>query len=399
MMKRPETTQHCETVSSRVLVRESFLAPAPGNRSRPRRPAFTLIELLTVVFIISLLIGLLIPSVNAARNAAKKAVTAKTLDSIKVGLEMFKNDNESAFKKTNGYPPSFAHPRIKGYTFLSYEGRFPFFDPGSAGNPPVVYGAHWLPAMLMGSFNLGYVKPGNAPRDPSAPTKVVDPWCWYPNPDADDSVCPSTNVVIERSPLYLDPGNTRMRLTKNLPGRPPPVSAQSFPDWDNMEDLPVIVDAFDQPTLYYVANKHGRTTNLVEGEHELTSNLYNKGTDQQDGIPYYFHQDNEGFTGTDSNKDASEAVQGWDFGGRPNGHAIGSSGADLLPMDLIHVDNKDTFARYIMDRQMFEALGASPRAEAPLRPVNPDKYLLISAGPDGRYGTSDDVTNMPPWPD
>ncbi|MCH7591488.1 MAG: prepilin-type N-terminal cleavage/methylation domain-containing protein, partial [Planctomycetes bacterium] len=115
-MKRPETTQRCETVSGRVLVRESLLAPRLGRRieNARLRPAFTLIELLTVVFIISLLIGLLIPSVNAARNAAKKAVTAKTLDSIKVGLEMFKNDNESAFKKTNGYPPSFAHPRIKG---------------------------------------------------------------------------------------------------------------------------------------------------------------------------------------------------------------------------------------------------------------------------------------------
>ncbi len=391
MMIRSEMTQHCETVSGRVLVRESLLAPAPGNCGRPYRPAFTLIELLTVVFIISLLIGLLIPSVNAARNAAKKAVTAKTLDSIKVGLELFKNDNESAFKKTNGYPPSFAHPRIKGYTFLSYEGRFPFLDDVSDGNPPVVYGAHWLPAMLMGADNLGYVKRG------SAPDAVKDrPWCWYPN--VQSTSCP-TNITIERSPLYMDPGNTRIRITENLPGRPPASGSLSFPDWEVMSKLPVIADAFDQPILYYVANKHGRMTNLVEDKHELTSNLYNKGTDQQDGVPYYFHQDNEGFTGTKSYPNGTNPEYGWNFGGRPAGHAIGSSGADLLPRDLIHVNNKDTFARYIMDRQLFEALGAAPQDNAPLRPVNPDKYLLISAGPDGRYGTSDDVTNMPLWPD
>ena len=142
-------------------------------------------------------------------------------------------------------------------------------------------------------------------------------------------------------------------------------------------------------------------TNLVEDKHELTSALYNNSIDQQEGIPYFFHQDNEGFTGTssDTSSTANRALQGWDFGGRPAGHAIGSSGADLLPKDLILAENKDTFARYIMDRQLFEALGANPQDSAPLRPVNPDKYLLISAGPDGRYGTNDDVTNMPPWPD
>jgi len=31
----------------------------------------------------------------------------------------------------------------------------------------------------------------------------------------------------------------------------------------------------------------------------------------------------------------------------------------------------------------------------PLRPVNPDTYLLISPGADGLYGTPDDLSNMP----
>ncbi len=116
------------------------------NRSpRNAAPAFTLIELLTVVFIISLMIGILVPSLSAARTAAKKAVSSKALQTITVGLEMFSNDNGAQFPQTNGYPPSFAHPPIRGVSFRPHLGEFPFF----LGNPQV-YGAHWLPAMLMG---------------------------------------------------------------------------------------------------------------------------------------------------------------------------------------------------------------------------------------------------------
>ena len=37
--------------------------------------------------------------------------------------------------------------------------------------------------------------------------------------------------------------------------------------------LPVIVDAFDQPILYYVASKHGTTSNMVEAK-RLEDNNY-----------------------------------------------------------------------------------------------------------------------------
>ena len=42
-----------------------------------------------------------------------------------------------------------------------------------------------------------------------------------------------------------------------------------------------------------------------------------------------------------------------------------------------------TFARYIVD----------PSVKARITPVGKSEYLLITAGPDGRYGTDDDVTN------
>jgi hypothetical protein len=161
-----------------------------------------------------------------------------------------------------------------------------------------------------------------------------------------------------------------------------------------MQGLPVIVDAFDQPILYYVANKHGKLTNMVGDQRDLNNN-YN-GNDQQKGIPFYFHEDNEGFTGYGAEE------SGWNFGSAQRGHAIAESGEELTApgfWDPAQPENRETFARYILDRNLWQSLSPESPPTTPLRPVNPDTYLLISAGPDGLYGTNDDVSNLPAWPD
>ena len=359
--------------------------------SRARRSGFSLVELLTVVFIISLLIGVLIPSLNAARTQAKKASTTNTIKAIDVALEMFKNDNESDFRQTNGYPPSFAHPPIPGYNFKSHLGQFPFLPDVSAGSPPTAYGAHWLPAMLMGADNNGYVKRGSVPKTDKLNQQ---PWPWY---DQDPL---NSGKMIERQSFYLDPGNVDTKPTEKLPGRE---NRDFFPEWDDapdirgIESLPVIVDAFDQPILYYVANKHGRPTNMLEDE-RLETGDYNRKDPQQEGVPYYFHQDNVGFTGRD---DGVGPNAGWTFSGRPQAHPISQSGAILDAREIVQDENAATFARYVMDRKTYLNLATSTTqsANAPLRPVNAESYLLISAGADGLFGNTDDVSNLPPWPD
>jgi len=64
-----------------------------------RKKAFTIIELLTVMSIIVILIGVLVPALNNVRRYAKKVQQKAQFHSIEAAIELFSNEND-------GYPPS-----------------------------------------------------------------------------------------------------------------------------------------------------------------------------------------------------------------------------------------------------------------------------------------------------
>ncbi len=350
---------------------------------RTHRTGFTLIELMVVIGIIGLLVAIALPAFQNARRQVGVTTTRSMIGVLETGLESYRTDS----KNSGSFPPS-VMPENQYLANPHDPGKMLDFQNYSFG------GANLLAWGLVGADLLGTpgfkdldnggtnVGAGGDPfggwmndsgRSPSDPNPGQSTLQLYDIDTAGKAVHTRSGPYVEVSKLKLpkmtQSSGTRYFELTDLDAKPKMASI-SF------------VDSFGGPILYYKANRGARWMVDAGGDDNLWE--YLKGSsDAYIPTGIYNLRDNYKFTGY-SGSSANEA--GLDLGGGTD-HPMARLGPykpnpNSWKDDLLAA--KGTFASTVWNQNVT----ATPR------PQNENSYILLSAGPDGRYGTGDDVANF-----
>jgi len=362
------------------------------NNNRPQHPrsAFTLAELMVVVGIIALLMAIALPSFNAARNKARATATQATIQVLAAGAESFRAETSIA----EDFPPSM---KVQAYS-------------PHDNNEKVFIGANLLTWALAGADLLG--TPGFRDFENDTPDLSGSNYlpAWYNN-TGNQPISGNSNQL-----YIMDQINNRPAFGRSGPYVD--VSKMSFPERiisggeiafkipaarqspHNMLNSRCFLDSFGQPILYYKANKNAPlmvdSGGLFGGQNNRQPNQYDAIGDPLEYYPtgVYNLLDNSlvtgvyGYNQTDPPMDFGAGVVMQD-GQRQYYHKMGlllSGELDELYEDLtVPPQPPGCFAYQVWNQNV----------TATRRPHNDDSYFLISAGPDGIFGSGDDIANLP----
>ena len=304
-----------------------------------KRFGFTIVELLTALVVIAILVGFLIPAMSMVRKIAKETAQKHQLATLDMAIMAFKNDY-------GDYPPSEWRP---------------------APPPPEDYcGAQKLAEALLGWDLVGF-HPDSAWRaDGYDGLTPSGPWTYDPDKVRGD------NSLHERKGPYLELATTNVFKLDDLfdgSSYTAPLDGQRFVICDVFGVKKVSIGGkmvkAGTPILYYKANTSSKTIDPSVPWNDRIYSAY-------DNLPLVVE------LGIMTDNPPRSIVQ-------PYGHPLG--------WDIENLYNSD-HGGDVGENGICGIRDSRILPPAPAWPYRPDSYILISAGADGLYGTSDDIRNF-----
>lgn len=328
--------------------------------TKKKKFGFTIVELLTVMSVIALLIGLLVPALNMVRRIAKDTRQRAQFHSIEAALETYAGEMEE-------YPDSTIRPSVNG-------------DPTSSA-PPFTVGAQHLAEALLGRDMLGF-----------------DPWTTW-DAEADET---NPNIYASDSP-GSPKGSTDDEVTKSLDRRKGPYLSS-----ENVEAYQ-LAQLYDDTMDVYPGNldRNGTLDSAASPAPVLTDSYRVKpvflpgGKQVKAGTPILYYRADFTSRVFENSKNGTVAVSD---PCAAEGIYNSFDNEELLVLGTImdqskyhHFDpvsSHYTYSGSFTGRENFYDMITNPKITTQVRPYNQSKYLLMSAGFDGIFGTPDDIYNF-----
>ncbi len=301
-----------------------------------KKTAFSIMELLTVMSIIVILIGLVLPALSKVRRYAKTVKQHAQFHSISTAMELFNSQNE-------GYPDSSAT------------------DPG---------GNAYCGAMKLAEAMLGQDKLGFNPNSSFWRNGTIDGAALGPNNQL-YPINPTTNNLSNRQGPYLELENANANRICDFYYSPNPVGLD--------------------PIFRYQSNQDTLASEMVLCD--VFPNARNRVTGKQIGMPILYYKANKTGIRHDPNNFGNPAYSSNDIYHWQDNDQLIQLG---VPQQATGMHPMSSTATPIPPNgpRLFYQATINNNITTVTRPWMSDSYLLLSAGFDGLYGTSDDIYNF-----